>query len=97
MPSFLVGAGGLIVAALVIADDLAGVLQIGLSAPAAEERRTTDVQGPADLLHRHERVFPPAGGPFGWPRTPAREGPGSSAASAPDSLAPRSASGRPPA
>ncbi len=97
MPLFLVGLGGLGVPPLVVADDVAGVPHLGDAPPPAEHRPAPLVQRPAHLLGRHLRVFPPAAAPCGWPRTPGRPGPGSGAAPARCSPAPRSASARPPA
>src|SRR3954469_18765253 len=80
MPLFLVGLGGPGVPLLVVADDVAGVPDLGHAPPPAEHRRTPPVQRPAHLLGRHLRVFPPATARCGWPRTPARSTPGSGAA-----------------
>src|SRR3954469_19339706 len=97
MPLLLVGLGGLGVPPLVVPDDLACVPPLGHAPPPAEHRPAPLVQRPAHLLGRHLRVFPPAVARCGWPRTPARPGPGSGAAATRCSPAPRSASGRPPA
>src|SRR3954452_13005734 len=96
MPLFLVGLCGLGVPPLVVLDDRAAVPDFGDAPPPAEHRRTPLVQRPAHLLGRHLRVFPPATAPCGWPRTPGPPGPASGAATTPCSLAPRSASVRPP-
>src|SRR5262245_7156943 len=96
MPPLLVGPGRLLVAALVVADLLADVDGIRGPPPPAEQRLAADVQSPAHLLHRHPRVFPFAAGPCAPPRTPARSGPGSDAAPARRTAAPRSASAPPP-
>src|SRR6478752_6366065 len=92
MPLFLVGLGGLSVPPLVVPDDLAGVPGLGHAPPPAEHRRAPLVQRPAHLLRRHLRVFPPATARCEWPRTPTRSTPGSGAAAARCSPAPRSAS-----
>src|SRR3954471_22641941 len=97
MSLFLVGLGGLSVPPLMVADDLAGVPDLGHAPPTTEHDHAPLVQRPAHLLGRHLRVFPPAAARYAWPRTPARPTPGSGAAAAPCSPAPRSASSRPPA
>src|SRR6476620_10913735 len=97
MPLLLVGLGGLSVPPLMVADDLAGMPDLGHAPPSAEHDRAPLVQRPAHLLGRHLRVFPPAAARCAWPRTPARSTPGSGAAAARCSPAPRSASARPPA
>src|SRR5439155_199768 len=96
MPPFLVGFGGLSVPPLVVPDDLAGVTQLGDAPPPAEHRPAPLVQRPAHLLGRHLGVFPPATAPCGWRRIPGQPGPASRVATTPCSLAPRSASVRPP-
>src|SRR5215475_8617368 len=92
MPLFLVGARRLLVATLVVADYRARVAGLPRPAPAAKQDRAAHVQRTAHLLHRHLGIFPPAGGPCGPPRSPARSRPGSDAAPAPGSAAPRSGS-----
>src|SRR3954467_13421893 len=94
MSLFLVGFGGLSVPLLVVADDLAGVPGLGHAPPPAEHRRAPPVQRPAHLLGRHLRVFPPATARCAWPRTPTRSTPGSGAARARCSPAPRSSPAR---
>src|SRR5215211_1459107 len=96
MPPLLVGAGGLLVAALVVADDEADVPGLRRAAPPAEQGRASLVQRPAHLLHRHLWVFPPEAGPYAPTRSPSRSGPGSGAASARRSACPRNASAPPP-
>src|SRR4051812_520596 len=95
MPLFLVGLGGLGVASLVVADDLAGVPHLGDGPPAAEHHPAPLVQRPAYLLGRHLGVFPPAAARCGRPRTPGPPGPTSGASATPCSHAPRSPSARP--
>src|SRR5687767_11615556 len=97
MPPFFVGPGRLLVAALVVADHPADVPDLRRPPPAAQQRRAAGVQSPADLLHRHLGVFPPAAGRCAPPRTPARSGPASGAAPARRTAAPRSGSAPPPA
>src|SRR3954470_17378239 len=97
MPLFLVGLRGLGVPPLVVPDDLAAVPDLGDAPPPAEHRPAPLVQRPAHLLGGHLRVFPPAVARCGWPRTPARSGPGSGAGPTRCSSAPRSPSVRLPA
>src|SRR5262245_28320447 len=96
MPPPLVGAGRLLVAALVVADHLADVTDLGRPPPPAEQHRAAAVQPPAHLFHRHLRVFPPAAGLCAPTRSPSRSGPGSDAAPARRTAGPRSASAPPP-
>src|ERR1700674_3551403 len=72
MPPFLVRLRRLFVAALVIADDFAGVLHFGAPAAAAKDRSAALVERPTYLLCRDLRVFPPAAGPCASPRIPGR-------------------------
>src|SRR5262245_37101742 len=97
MPLFLVGASGLFVAALVIANHLAHMAGLGRAAATAEQHHAALVQRPAHLLPSHLRVFPPAAARCGPTRTPSRSGPGSDGAPGPRTAAPRSASAPPPA
>src|SRR6187397_787012 len=95
MPLFLVGLGGLSVPPLMVADDLAGMPDLGHAPPPAEHDRAPLVERPAHLLGRHLRVFPPAAARCGWSRTPAPPTPGPGAAATRCSPAPRSPSARP--
>src|SRR5262245_59370777 len=97
MPPLPVRLRRLLVAPLVVLDDVARVPNLGYAPPPAEQLRAPRVQRPAHLLRRHERVFPPAAAPCGRPRTPARSRPASGAAPARCSSAPRSPSAPPPA
>src|SRR6201746_2189809 len=97
MPPLLVRACRPLVSVLVVADHLAHMTGLRRPPPPAEQRRTSHVKCPADLLPRHPRVFPPAAGPCGPTRSPSRSGPESGVASAPRTACPRSASAPPPA
>src|SRR5687767_13973825 len=97
MPLFFVGLGGLSIPPMVVADDLAGVPDLGHAPPPAEHRPAPLVQYLARLLGRHPRVFPPVVARCGWPRTPVPPGPGSCAAATRCGPGPRSTSARPPA
>src|SRR5262249_54953462 len=92
MPPFLVGAAGLLVAPLVIANDHPRLLRLRRPPSPTQQHQAARVQRPAHLLQRHLRVFPPAAARCAATRTPARSDPGASAATDCDSPAPRSAS-----
>src|SRR5438132_12996239 len=92
MPPPSVGASGLLVATLVIADHHADVTAFALAPATAEQNRAAFVQRPADLLHRYLRVFPPAAAGCVPPRIPARSGPTADGATVPHTADPRSGS-----
>src|SRR6266540_3703526 len=97
MPLFLVGACGLLVAALVVADHLAHMTGLGRAPAAAEQHGAADVERPAHLLPGHLRVFPPAAARCGLTQRPSQSRPGSDVAPGPRTAAPRSASAPLPA
>src|ERR1019366_128539 len=95
MRPLLVGACGLLVSPLVIADHLAHMTRLRRPPPTTKQDRAPHVQLPSHLLPRHPWIFPPGAGPGGPTRTPSRSGSGSGAASAPCIACPRSASAPP--
>src|SRR5947199_5839254 len=68
MPPLFVRDRCLLVASLVVANDLARVAQFWNSPTAAKDLRATLVQCPAHLLRGDLRIFPPAAVPCAWRR-----------------------------
>src|SRR5262245_19038863 len=96
MPLLFVRLRRLLVAPLVIAYDLARVLDLWRPPAAAKHGSAPLVQRPTHLLRSHTGIFPPAGAPCAWRQSPARSRPAPDAAATLCSPVPRNAASPPP-